>query len=126
MTDLPSPQDDLPAPEETKIPVHQEKSTLFRVVHADGVWWSVNPWSDLHLAFYSERAPIAQKLYYAPNEEGRWVELEKEREGKKGWFRELEVDIVLTPRSAYAVLDAINRYLEYMKKPLVPTPEQPK
>ncbi len=110
-----------------RVPVYQEKSSLFRVVHADGAWWSLNPRNELHLAFYSERAPIPKVVYFGPDKEGIWNELPKEREVKSGWFREMEVDIVLTPTSAAYVKDAIDRYLEYIKQ-LTPstTPEPPK
>jgi hypothetical protein len=110
-----------------KVPVYQEKSALFRVVHADGAWWSVNPRNDLHLVFYSERAPIPKVVYFGPDKEGTWNELIEEREVKKGWFREMEVDIVLTPTSAATVQEAIVRYLEYIKPPVTAsTPEPPK
>jgi hypothetical protein len=115
--------DPQPALEKQRVQVHQEKSALFRVVHADGVWWSVNPWNNLHLAFYSERAPIAQKVYYGLNAEGNWVEMPEEREGKKGWFREMEVDVSLSLNGAYAVLDAIQGYIKHMET-IGPQPDQ--
>ncbi len=114
MTDSPTSQPN-PPEQKIKIPVHQQKSGLFRVVHADGVWWSVNPWNNLHLAFYSERAPIPQVVYFGQDESGKWIELQEEREGKTGWFREMEVDVSLTLNGAYAVLDAINQYIKHME-----------
>jgi hypothetical protein len=111
---------------QSKVPIYQEKSALFRVVHADGAWWSVNARNDLHLAFYSERAPIPKVVYFGPDKEGTWNELVEEREGKKGWFREMEVDVVLTPTSAAYLKDAIDRYLEYMKQVTASKPEPPK
>ena len=116
-------ESELPQP---RVPVYQEKSALFRVVHSDGAWWSVNPKNDLHLTFYSERAPIPKVVYFGPDKEGTWNELAEEREVKKGWFREMEVDIVLTPTSAAFIQDAINRYLEHMKQLTASTPEPPK
>ena len=110
---------------QSKVSVYQEKSALFRVVHADGAWWSLNPRNELHLAFYSERAPIPKVVYFGPDKEGTWNELPGEREVKKGWFREMEVDVVLTPTSASFVQDAINRYLEHIKQ-VTSTPEPPK
>lgn len=98
-----------------KVEVYQEKSALFRVIQADGVWSSVNPWGNLHLAFYSERAPIPKKVYWGQDENGKWRELSEEREGKKGWFRELEVDVVLSPSGARGVLEALENYLKLME-----------
>ncbi len=66
-------------PPQSKVPVYQEKSALFRVVHADGAWWSMNPKNDLHLTFYSERAPIPKVVYFGLDKEGTWNELAEER-----------------------------------------------
>jgi len=92
-----------------QLEIHQEKAALFRVVHADGVWSSVNAFGDLHLAFYNERTPIPQRVYWEPDEKGGWKEVR--REGKSGWFREVEVDIVLSREAAEAVLRAIQYFL---------------
>lgn len=100
------------------------KSALFRVVHSDGVWCSVNPWGLLHLTFYSERQPIPTSVYFALNEQGGVTreEIEK-REGKEGWFRELEVDVVLTPDGARNVYQALGQFLGY-KETTKPTEEK--
>lgn len=108
---MPEPQ----TPEPIKIQVHQHKSALFRVVQADGVWISVNPWGNLHLTFYSERAPIPTAVYFGQDKDGNWGELVDQRESKQGWFRELEVDVVLTPVGARTVLDTLRRYSESMQ-----------
>jgi hypothetical protein len=100
------------------VEIHLEKSSLFRVVHADGVWSSVNPWGDLHLAFYNERAPIPQRVYWEPDGKGGWKELR--REGKSGWFREVEVDIALSREAAQLVLKAIQYYLAPPPPPAAP------
>jgi hypothetical protein len=105
---MPEPQ----TPDPIKVQVHQRKSALFRVVQADGVWTSVNPWGNLHLTFYGERAPIPTTIYFGQDKDGNLVELVDQREGKQGWFRELEVDVVLTPLAARSVLDTLQRYLE--------------
>ena len=104
---MPEPQ----TPGPIKVPVHQHKSALFRVVQSDGVWVSVNPWGNLHLTFYSERAPIPTTVYFGQDKDGNFGELVDQREGKQGWFRELEVDVVLTPVAARNVLDTLQRYI---------------
>jgi len=116
-TIMPEPE----TPDPIKVQVHQRKAALFRVVQADGVWTSVNPWGNLHLTFYSERAPIPTSVYFGPNKDGIWEELVDLREGKKGWFRELEVDVVLTPVAARSVLDTLQRYLEPTQPPSAQT-----
>ena len=104
-------------PDPKKVQVHQRKAALFRVVQADGVWTSVNPWGNLHLTFYSERAPIPTSVYFGLDEQGNWGELVDQREGKHGWFRELEVDVVLTRVGARNVLDTLQRLLDSTQPP---------
>ncbi len=108
----------------TSVRVHQQKSALFRVVHSDGVWCSINAWGNVHLTFYSERAPIPTSVYFALDEKGAVTREEVEkREVKEGWFRELEVDIVLTRAGARSVYDVLSNYLKAMGEKIEGTEE---
>jgi hypothetical protein len=114
---VPTPSE-LPNPAIARtIPIHQEKAALFRVIHADGVWCSVNALSQIHLAFFSERQPIPKKIYFGVDQMGKVVgEMPEKREGREGWFREIEVNVVLTIDSAKAVIGALQSQLAIAEK----------
>jgi hypothetical protein len=119
-----SPENVPSSPGDTKVgiiaqavKVHQEKGALFRVVHADGVWCSVNAYSNIHLSFFSERAPIPKAVYMGIDEKGVVVrEMVEKREVKEGWFRELEVDVVLSIGAAKAVEQSLRDYIALAEK----------
>ncbi|SRR6266446_1196595 len=101
-------------PESTKwIQVHQEKGNFFRVVHADGVWVSMNPAQQIHLVFYSERSPIPTSVFFPLDETGTVLgeDVEK-REVKKDWFREIDVDVVMSLDVAKNVLDGLSKFIQ--------------
>lgn len=100
----------------SRVEVFQEKAASFRVVHADGVWCSVNPYRNLHLAFYSERAPIPQSIQLAFDTTLGWQELIEERKVKKGWFREMEVDIVLTLEAARTLQVSLGKWITVLEE----------
>lgn len=112
--------ENLPDPSSPKpirsIQIYQQKANFFRVVHADGVWCSVNAWRNLHMTFYSERYPIPTKVFFGIDDKGNVTgeDVEK-REVKKDWFREMEVDVVLSLDSARQVQDALQRYIKVLE-----------
>ena len=53
-----------------------------------------NPYCNLHLTFTAS-ALHPKSIYLQLDESSGWKELVDERDVKKGWFRELEVDVVL-------------------------------
>jgi hypothetical protein len=95
------------------IEVHQQKGNFFRVVHANGVWCSVNAFRDIHMTFYSERHPIPTSIFFGLDEKGLITgeQIEK-RQGKKDWFRELEVDVVLSLDVARQVYEGLGLYIK--------------
>lgn len=94
------------------IEVHQEKSNLFRVVHADGAWLSVNPWNQVNLSFYSERYPIPKKIYFPMNKDGIVLSEDvAKRETKKDWFREFEVSVSLSVQTAKNLHEALGKFI---------------
>ena len=48
--------------QQTSIDFHYIKANSFRVVHADGVYGGPTPRGYIVMNFYSERAPIPQKI----------------------------------------------------------------
>jgi hypothetical protein len=114
MTEPSTPQEPIiPA---QRIEVSQEKSASFRVVHADGAWCSVNPYRNLHVTFYSERAPIPKKIFLKYEDPDGWKELVDEREVKKGWFREMEVDVVLDLNGARALYRSMTGFIALLEQ----------
>lgn len=108
-----------PAPQNapvSKVTVFQEKAASFRVIHADGAWASVNPYRNLHIAFYSERAPIPKSIELGFDKKLGWRELVNERDVKKGWFREMEVDIVLSLEAARTLQDSLVKWIAVLEE----------
>jgi hypothetical protein len=98
------------------IQVYQQKGNFFRVVHADGVWCSVSPAKLLHLTFYSERSPLPTKVYFPVNKaEIVMNEDVAKREVKKDWFREMEVDVVLTLQAAKNVREGLDNFIKIIE-----------
>lgn len=109
------------------VEVHQHKASLFRVVHADGMWCSVNAYNDFHLTFYSERHPIPTSIFFSIDEKGAVIREEVEkRETKRGWFREMEVDIVLNLNAARGVYEGLGNFIKMAEKFSKPQTEQAK
>lgn len=80
-----------------QLPIHFIKSTCFRVVHANGVWYGGDNQGNLHLTFFNERNPIPQKVVVNVDEHGSVVgEDLSQRNSKQGIVREMEVDVVLS------------------------------
>lgn len=91
-------------------PIHQSKSALFRVVHADGVWCSVNNYYNFNLTFFNERHPIPTALHLKYDGE-RTVEDMPAREVKDGWFREMEVNVVMSLNAARSLRGTLDYYI---------------
>jgi hypothetical protein len=79
-----------------KVRFHYIKSNLFRVIHVDGAIGGITPHGNIHCAVYSERQAIPQVTEHevvsveTPLGPGRAVE------GKAGFVRELDVDLMMT------------------------------
>ena len=103
-----------------KVTFSQIKSNLFRVIHTDGIWCSTGPYNQVHLTFFSERSAIPTQTSYevnaAGNIDGEHIE---ERKGRSGWVREMEADVVLSPKSAGDLYAYLAEYVNALK----PKPE---
>jgi hypothetical protein len=103
-------------PPSQRFKVYQSKAHFFRVVHADGVWCSVNAYRNFNLTFYNERHPIPQSIYFNLDEKGNSLEDITAREGKEGWFRELEVNVVMSLHGAKLLRGALDHYIGILEK----------
>lgn len=80
------------------------KSSLFRVVHADGIFGGMTPKGDIFMSFFSERFPIPTSVVHELKPSGELgPEVRSEREGRKGLLREVEVGVYCDLEVAKAV-----------------------
>ena len=69
------------------------------------------------MTFYNERYPIPTKIFLALDEKGIPIREELEmRETKKDWFREMEVDVVLTLDAARQVHANLGQFIQVAEK----------
>ena len=89
------------------------KGNLFRVIHCDGVIGGVTPSGNLHMAFFSERPAIPRTQVHSRNEMGTLGPPIPERsEGRPGVVREMDIDVVISPRAVDALVDWLNQQKE--------------
>jgi hypothetical protein len=105
-----------------QLPVHFIKSTSFRVIHANGVWYGGDNQRNLHLTFFNERNPLPKMMVVNLDENGAVLgEDESKRESKQGIVREMEVDIVLSLQVAMDLYKTLGENLkaieEVMRQP---------
>lgn len=87
----------------SEVEFHYIKSNFFRVIRADGAIGGITPQGNVHMALFSERAAIPQKIVFGVDAAGRLGE-ELGREGKNGIVREMEVDVVLDKSAAISLI----------------------
>ena len=93
---------------------HFVKSAQFRVVHTDGVWGGVTPAQKLAMGFYSERISIPQLVQYAITKEAT-LGKELDRQGRTGFVREMEVELVMDKATATFFHEWLGKQLEGLK-----------
>ena len=95
-----------------RVRFHYIKSNFFRVVHVDGILGGWTAPGQLHVATYSERPAIPQMTEHEVNEEERKFGTADVIEGKAGFVRELDVDLMLSHTRAVEIRDWLNQRLE--------------
>jgi hypothetical protein len=97
-----------------RIRFHYIKSPAFRVIHVNGVIGGWNGSGELHIATYSERPAIPQIMEHELLTEtlGPAVSIE----GKTGFVREIDVDLMLNRQRAIELRDWLNAKLEEFDK----------
>ena len=86
------------------------QSKFFRVIHADGVVFSVNTQQFVNLMFFSERATIPEHQSFALNPNDALGE-EKPRVMSSHWTRETEVNVVFNRELAKRLHKILGDYL---------------
>lgn len=83
---------------------HYIKGASFRVSHVDGAVCGVTPSGGVHLAVFSERAPIPQRVTHQLTAEGKIdTSVAPTTVVKDGIVRELDVDLVMNLSAAKAI-----------------------
>ena len=100
-----------------QLPIHFIKSTQFRVIHANGVWFGGDMQQNLHLTFFNERNPIPRKLILNVNSKGIILgEDIIKRDTKEGVVREMEIDVVLSLQAAMELHKSLGENLKAFQK----------
>lgn len=77
------------------------KSHFFHTIHVDGAIGGPTPSGLLHVALYSERTAIPQRIVQQVNSDGSLGDAIPEMTVSRGGVvRELEADLILTPDAA--------------------------
>jgi hypothetical protein len=105
----------------TTLEAHYEKSNLFRVVHADGIFGGVTPSGTLNVAFFSQRTPLPRKSSLSVATNG--LATETITDTKTGVFREIEVDIVMDLNTSLAFHAWLTQNVNQLRKVLGMTDE---
>jgi hypothetical protein len=93
-----------PTADAPRVDFHFIKSNLFRVIHCDGVWGGIAPSGLLHVSVFSERAAIPKHIANALTDQGKPGQ-EILREGRTGYVREIDADIVMGIETAKLLRD---------------------
>jgi hypothetical protein len=109
LAEIPNPTE--PTPQQVRF--HQIKGNFFRAIHADGAWISVHPNEFVHLTFYNERTPIATEVVHNLTDAGQLTTEDRtKRVTRKGFVRELEVDVILNRATAQALHAWLDNYIK--------------
>ena len=104
----------------SKVTFHYIKSGDFRTIHADGAIGSLTPAGQIHCAIYSERPAIPRVVSHELDENGALIDgAESVVDGKSGFVRELQADLVLTREVAAALASWLNKLLESSNSPSI-------
>lgn len=96
--------------------IHFVKSSHFRVIHANGVWYGGDSQGNLHLTVFNERTAIPKKVVVNLNEQGLVIsEDSSRRESKEGVVREMEADIVFSVPAAVEFYRTLGENLKNLK-----------
>ncbi len=98
-----------------KVDFHFIKSNNFRVIHADGAWGGQTPSGSIAMIFYSERSPMPKRVVHELRPDGK-LGPEISRDSRKGFVREAEVQIILSPSVAKSLIPWLERHMPDAKK----------
>ena len=107
-----------PDEKQMNLAVHYSKSSLFRVIHADGVYGGATPTAgNVMMTIFSHRIPFPERTMI----DAFGNEITRGRVAKSGVERELEVSIVMSLELAKSVLQWLDnsiKNVETLQQPL--------
>lgn len=89
--------------------LHYIKGSAFRTVHVDGALGVASPSGHVHCSVYSERPAIPRTVRHRIDSEGEILDEGETIDGREGYVRELEVDLVMSEAVARALADWLLR-----------------
>ena len=114
-------QDDKPGKQAERVVFHWIKSNAFRVIHAEGAHGGITPNGKIQMALFNERQPIPQQTSHEVEKasDGSFKvgdEMRDERVSRNGIVREVEVEILMDPKTARLVCDWLEKQLVTLEK----------
>jgi hypothetical protein len=103
---------DLTEKQDRRLTFHYIKSSAFRTVYVDGVIGSITPAGNVHCAVYNERPAIPRTTHHILDENGRISDEGSVVDGRDGFVREMEADLVMSVETARALAAWLNELLE--------------
>jgi hypothetical protein len=100
---------DTATPSATRIKFYYIKGQFFRVAHVDGVIGGVTPNGLIHAAMFSERPAIPQTTEHELT--GAGLGLQVTQEGREGFVRELDIDVMMTRAAAVNIKDWLEKQI---------------
>ena len=99
-----------------EIEFHYLKSNGFRTVHCDGVWGGTTPRGYITMSFYSERAPIPNRLIHSVDSNGRvGKEIAEKRISREGIIREVEVEVIMDLAMARSTVEWLQGHIKFLE-----------
>jgi len=101
-----------------EVKFHLIKSNSFRVVLAEGVYGGSTPRGMIQMTFFNERAAIPNTITHEVTLTGSGQKIGeiKNRTGKDGFVRELEVDVMMNLPSAKSFHAWLGKHIEQLEK----------
>ena len=100
--------DDAPTPHRATF--HYLKSADFRTLHVDGAIGSKTPSGQIHCAIFSERPAIPRVVSHELDVNGELIDGgEHIIDGRSGYVRELQADLVLTTEVALSIIEFLTK-----------------
>jgi hypothetical protein len=102
----------------TQIEFDYIKSNFFRVISVDGAVGGLGPTGrTLHVAVFSERRPVPQRIVHALSSTGELGdELKEKRQSRTGIVREVEADLSMDLSTAIAIHGWLETKIQEMAK----------
>ena len=86
-----------------EVVAHYVKSNYCRVIHADGAWGGLTPNMNIHMALFSEHAPVPRSMTFRLEPSG--LVSEQSADSEPGITREIDAEVILNLEVAKALRD---------------------